>query len=406
MVLKKGELNAEFSLLLILSRFYHTDSRFSIFPLNDVNKLLVEIDFSLFEKKLSQARTWPVVYSNITKYSLNLPEKTHLLIQKRARNIGLQNLTHHRLLMQIRKKFKAKNISCISMKGTLLAEKLMGSIALRHSKDIDLLVPIGLLERASIELESLGFRCSNLDHFGATDFSVLRKMTHHSIFIHEETGFEIELHWQPCDFVDVLYFPEHVWSSEFTLGADSCGLLPNDELLIYLSAHGSIHFWSRLKWLIDIEQLIVQNEWDWSSLLVKSYNYNCQRSLLLTVLLVHRLLALPLPMEIKQQLQKEPLVYSLAGKVIAISFNGDSYSSESPSVRLWLALNARWYRLQLYSRYSLKAKLIAEAAVPRAEDIQVVSLPRKWFFIYYFIRPARVIFDVLVDSTRRLIANK
>jgi len=395
------KLTPEFSLLLQLSR--HDPSEIN-FPLKEVKQLINECDISLFLKKLNQARTWPVVYLNVKRHSIQLPNHAFVLLKKRAEQIVIQNLTHHRLLMQIKKAFKKEGIPAISMKGTLLAERLMSNISLRHSKDIDLLVPAQQFERAAAELEKLGYECCDISHFGVSEFNLLQKVTHHSVFHHQQTNFQIELHWQPCNLTDVMSFSKQFWHSELQKKASNCQLLPDEELLLYLCAHGSIHLWNRLKWLVDIEQLLTQNDWDWPQLLNKAFEYNCERSLALGVLLVHQLYAVPLPQEIKHYLQAHPVVEALAKKTIELAFNADYYSSKSPIVLLWLAINASWYRIMLLSNYSLKAKWVAEMLFPRLEDIQVVSLPSHLFFIYYLIRPVRIIYDIFIHLSQKTIS--
>ena len=51
-------------------------------------------------------------------------------------------------------------------------------------------------------------------------------------------------------------------------------ILSSEDLFLFLVTHGARHGWSRLRWLIDIHQIIKQNlDWSIISTLLEKYHY-------------------------------------------------------------------------------------------------------------------------------------
>lgn len=403
MTLTPKTLNPEFSLVLKLSKYYDNENNF---PVAEVENLLEQCDFDRFQKKLNQARSWPVVYQNIKSNQIRLPDDTFQALKNKVQKNIFQCLQNHRLLKQLQQAFQQKKILCFSLKGTLLAEKLLGDIGLRHSNDIDLLVYREQLSEAREVLENMGYICSDKEVYGSKDDQHLQKLSYHSLYHHNQSHTILELHWRPTATPDIMVLPWSIWNNIELSRKASCQLLPDNELFIYLCLHGSLHLWSRIKWLADIEQMMLQKQWDWQQLLDKAYEYHCERCLALGVLLAHQLYQSPLPPVIEHYLEKQPSIYSLAKKTIDFSFNKDNFINDNLTAEKWISYNAFWYKMQLCSTYSCKLHRLSKLIQPNIMDLKLIHLPDSLFFIYYFIRPVRITFDILIKGINNLLQLK
>src|SRR5262249_60583715 len=77
-------------------------------------------------------------------------------------------------------------------------------------------------------------------------------------FIHQATGLRIELHWR-------LFLNAHAMAEASIMAASrivpltgAAGLrtMGDEDLFAYLCMHGALHWWSRLKWIADINAFL------------------------------------------------------------------------------------------------------------------------------------------------------
>ena len=86
--------------------------------------------------------------------------------------------------------------------------------------------------------------------------------------------------------------------------------LGNEDLLLYLAAHGAKHDWPYLEWVADLAQLVARHvSVDWRGLLQRATAMRCRRIVLLSLWLAQETLVLELPAAMDQAWQ-----LSLAGQ--------------------------------------------------------------------------------------------
>lgn len=140
--------------------------------------------------------------------------------------------------------FTAKAIPVIPLKGPMLAERIYGSITLRQSCDLDILVRSQDLDSASSLLQKLGFtlNCGP----GGCDSSWSRGTTFVELHFDVENprvfNFDIAGAWKRATQRDFL--GQGVWQ-----------FAPSDELL-YLCLHGVKHRFERLSLVLDIARAL------------------------------------------------------------------------------------------------------------------------------------------------------
>ena len=158
-------------------------------------------------------------------------------------------------LQAVKRSFEDRNIEFAVLKGLPLAEQLYGTSSARIARDIDLLIEPHNVIQASEQLADLGFqpdpRLRSL--IGA---SSLIAETSDLTFTHPDNDVMIEMHWRCHQFTgwpEVFEGRQNLERIDTSIGKLT---VPDQQSnLIYLSIHGSMHRWSRLKWLLDIAAL-------------------------------------------------------------------------------------------------------------------------------------------------------
>jgi len=147
-------------------------------------------------------------------------------------------------------------IAPVVLKGWPLAERLAGSAALRHARDIDLLIPEQAAARAVARLAPLGYvpapehrlRARALGHPG------LMRESNEINLVNARCGIAVELHWRSHHF---RFWPDltELGPPVERHGPEGVAVPEDGAHLIYLALHGEAHLWLRLKWLADIHAM-------------------------------------------------------------------------------------------------------------------------------------------------------
>jgi len=184
--------------------------------------------------------------------SLYLQEKMSLLV-------SVKNFLYVTDLLRENK------ISFMCIKGPLLSYKLYGDAAVRFSHDIDLVINFDELDFIIELLKKAGFTISDGMEWPKEDMRrrLLRKCLHHTSLYSKSLHFCVELHWTILNEVPIKQekLAAIVVSNQTNMYfADRNFIVLNNELeLLYLMIHGAKHGWSRLKWLVDINEYPMEN---------------------------------------------------------------------------------------------------------------------------------------------------
>jgi len=186
----------------------------------------------------------------------------------------------------------------------------------RRFLDLDFFVPQKQILRAAALLESVGFAAQfeplEGTH-GPTDlapgqYSFLREATRTQIELHTECTlryFPVPLDFEKMNQRLITVELCASWLRSFSI----------EDSLVMLCVHGTKHFWDRLRWIVDITELIAAQPVDWRLAMRIPGKLRCTRLLLLGVYLAHRLLDAPLPETVLDRARADSKVEWLAAKV-------------------------------------------------------------------------------------------
>ena len=344
-----------------------------------------ELDWKKFLRIVKRHRIGGLVYRALTKLPsvAGVPVNVQEALSLEATRIATHNLRLAAEAVRIDRLMAQSNINAAFLKGTALAKLAYNDIGVRHSKDVDLLIPPQSLEVAMGVLTDAGYRVSHPRGLRPSHLPWLKRVNHHIALVHPVRRTEVELHWRvtrnPRMLPD-LPAPESWIAVEIAHGT-ALRTFPVHDLILYLCAHGAGHCWFRMKWLVDIALLIApMRESELRALLRHAADVGMIRPLAQALLLASSILALPLPPVLVKELDDGRAVRLLVKAAATAMYRIDEpydvpFGTASMSLTQYL-LRADWH----YIREQLIVHL------GNQDDWHTVRLPPSLMFLYPLLR--------------------
>src|SRR5262249_23270317 len=259
-----------------------------------------------------------------------------------------------------------------------------GSLGLRHSKDIDLLIVPELIVATTRLLESAGYRqIEPPATFSEAQTRMWRLRCKEVRYVREGKQLEIELHSRLFDNPRLMAEMSIAGSlSTIPISKDiSLCTLGEDDLFAYLCTHGAVHGWFRLKWLADIGALLArQPEGGVERLYQAADARGAGRSAAQAILICHRFLGTKIRDRMIAPLRKQVSVrwlYAIAMKAITADLEPTEqlFGTTRNSLSHFL-IDTKWR----YWLAELKDHLISPV------DILTLPLPRQLQVLYPVLR--------------------
>lgn len=201
------------------------------------------------------------VEDGLRRAGIALPTVACDLLTARAARARQQMLRNAAEEVRVARQFRAAGIEPLFVKGATLAMIAHGSLALKTSWDIDLLVAPDAVADARRLLGEAGYR---LDLPGIDDprlIEVYFARNKETLWINEERNTALELHSALVDAPPMLRGVGTASPAQSVAVAKGQTLttLGPVELFAYLCVHGTSHRWGRLKWLTDVAALVARD---------------------------------------------------------------------------------------------------------------------------------------------------
>jgi hypothetical protein len=369
-------LSKELKLLLQFLKVENTQTLF------DKQECFHDIDWANFLLLARHHRIYPMIYQRLKKLGHpSIPSHVMESLHKGYMKNTFQMLRLSGEMECLSKQFSSNQIQLLFLKGPVLAAALYGDISLRTSSDLDVLVPIHRLEQADELLFQLGY--VKEDYF-STVLSEWRWRHHHLTYFHPEKGIKLEVHWRQNPGPSKEPNFRELWERKrvSSISKFPVYLLGREDLFLFLVSHGARHGWSRLRWLLDIHQILKQ-EFDWSRTVRLLKKYQCFHTGGQALLLASTLLGTPLTREMKvltagnrpRRLAEDALFYIKQ----MINLHTDPVPEDV----------ARYHKHHLFSLMSSRQKLlfILSFFYPYPMDAETLPLPKTLHFLYFPLRP-------------------
>jgi Uncharacterised nucleotidyltransferase len=218
-------------------------------------------DWDRFLRVVARHRIQGLAHDGIVAAGVAAPPRIRESLRANAQSLARQSVAMAVEAVRLRCGFDKAGIPVAFVKGTTLAMLAYGSLGLRHSKDIDLLVPEECATEAVGTLERSGY-VRIAPPAGASDgqLRLWRRYCKTFVFANRQTGAQIELHWRLSDNPLLAPAPApRTWREVPVSSSASLPTLADGDLFEYLCIHGAYHAWFRLKWLADIGALMARS---------------------------------------------------------------------------------------------------------------------------------------------------
>jgi hypothetical protein len=367
----------------------------------------LDIDWSKVIKIATNSRVTPLLFKNLTLISpAGIPDEVIEQLKEYYSNNLRINLCLYRELWSILRLFKLNDIQTLPYKGPVFALLVYGDLSLRNWGDLDILIHKSDVTKAKNLLSSLGYKLSwpKIELNDVQETAHLESKYNYS-FVNELTGIVLELHWG----ITPKYFSfppraEWLWERLATQNISGMEVLtfsPEDYLLI-LCMHSSNHCWERLGWISDISELIGKHpNLDWGYIIHEAETFGVKRILLLGLLIARDFLGTSLNTELIQLIEADSRVKTLEEQVSLKFLNNDYIGSKALEIPL--------FHLRMRERFSDKLLYCLYMSNPSSKDWVIFPSIQSNSFIFFILRPLRLIFEHgFIPVTRRLknlIAN-
>jgi len=279
---------------------------------------------------------------------------------------------------------EGEGIPSVAFKGPVLSLQAYGDPFTRQFDDIDILVSLPDFDR------SRSFLCSH----GYTDNGVL---THACNLFHYERRTAVDLHrWVlgPLGFSGSTSLTMDSQSllaraADLTFQEHRIRTLQTEDQLLALCIHGAKHAWERWIWLFDIAALIARQPLlDWDQLAKRAHEYALAEPVYLSLRLTETVCGRTLPPGALKGLGVRPAIEKLIPPL-------HSAIVQDPNA---LRSNLRRYLLPFQTLTTSRDKrgyffrLLRKRILPTPADHELLRLPRHLRFLYFVVRPWRLLY--------------
>ena len=299
---------------------------------------------------------------------------------KRAKKSLTKNLLLQADLLKIVDLAKENNIDMALFKGHPINEMIYGNNNMRTSTDVDICVaPADLTKLEKILLEK-GFVLDspNFD-LNPKEYALFLKIDNEKGYFSPAKS-KLDVHFKLFKNPYILAIPRD--TSEYLVTENYCNRkiyrMNNAYTLLYLMAHGKIHYWEKMMWLIDIVLLLQKfNEEELNEVFDLAKKNKIENLFLGTISLCNVALEMPIPAAFSNKINNKQAPYVLQGLK---SLSGKEISKIS-----------KW-KQRVFMKPHLKFTLYQMSIFP-LRDMNIVKLPFGRRILYPLLRPITYLFS-------------
>ncbi len=215
-----------------------------------------------FMDLVTRHRVVGIAHTSASRCPEAFPPLVRDALATEAATLAMRNVAIAAETAQLQRMFDEAEIGAVFFKGATLAKRAYGSFLTKHSNDIDFIVrPADLVTAISL-LEQRGYRLVAPSRVLTPDqWRSVVTFGMEVAMVHSRTRIVIEPHWRLVKTPGLL--PSEALFATASNGRDEIAgtvirTLQPDDLFAYLCVHGTACGWFRLKWLADLNALILE----------------------------------------------------------------------------------------------------------------------------------------------------
>ncbi|MGD6815537.1 nucleotidyltransferase domain-containing protein [Metabacillus sp. 113a] len=340
------------------------------------------VNWNEFVEMSIHHRLFPSLFLKIKEEKWGfIPQQTMALLSQYVKINTMNMLSLSGEMGKLGTLFNQHSIPALFLKGPILGAELYGSLSLRTSSDIDVLVSIKDLNKVEQMMKVKGYI---KDDYFSSVLNDWKWRHHHVTFNHPETKMKVEIHWRlnPGPAKQPAF--KELWERRrvSTFSQSPIFYLSKEDLFFFLVTHGARHGWSRIRWVMDIHQL-VQQDLDWNKVMkvLRSYGYLDigGQALILT----NRLFKTPISSDMEPLFQRKR-ANQLAHKAIFYLEEMINLHTEPVPIHV-----SKYHQRHLFDLMSAKQKCLFALSLlhPYPVDSETMPLPKNLHFLYVPLRP-------------------
>ena len=219
-------------------------------------------DWDGFMDLVTRHRVVGIAHTSASRCPEAFPPLVRDALATEAATLAMRNVAIAAETAQLQRLFDEAEIVAVFFKGVTLAKRAYGTFLTKQSKDIDFLVPPAELSKAVALLERRGYRMdSPWRNLTPAQWRSVQTFGMEVQMVNAGTQIAIEPHWRLVKSRQMLSSAV-VNAAAKTAGDEIAGnairALQPDDLFAYLCVHGTACGWFRLKWLADLNALILE----------------------------------------------------------------------------------------------------------------------------------------------------
>jgi hypothetical protein len=347
------------------------------------------LDWQFLFREAHRHAVLPLLHRGLSRdFQAEAPAPVLATLRESCRRVQQRNLALTAELLRILASLENAGIPAVPFKGPMLAALAYRELAMRTFADLDILLHEQDLTHARELLESQGY----VSEYRLTPSQerAFRKVECALQMRHPARNVVLELHWLLTERYLSIHLPvQRFWENlvPARLAGRTVSVFAPEDLLLYLCVHGSKHRWDRLEWLCSIAELIAAYPaLDWRHVAESARTLGIERMLHLGLLLAHRLVALPVPDALRDDIDRDLTAQTLAHDLAANLFDPARQREQN---------RGNWYLYLLRSRERwtdrVRIVLFSWVRQPHPSSEELIALPPRLSFLYYLLRPLRLL---------------
>jgi Uncharacterised nucleotidyltransferase len=344
-------------------------------------------------------RVFPLLFSILNDHAADLiPADLMAQLRELYNQNALKTIALTGELFRILESLDAHQIAAIAFKGPILSMLAYGSLSARSAGDLDILVQPQDFLKPKVVLQSQGYTAKLLPILSQKQEQEFFWWLGEYLMVNEENHIHLDIHGR-CVAGDGFAFYTDLsrfWQrlEPVSIVGRSIQTLKKEDLLLYLCISGIKDGWPQLKGVCDLSALIHRHpDLDWDMILRESSDLKLNRMLRIGLLLTHQILKTPLSDRLLHFAQADPQAVWLGDRIIKrLTTQPEGLSTPSGSERFLIRfLGLGHWKPQLQHCFFFVNRSWRLFIMVNEFDYRFFPLPRALYFLYYILRPIRLI---------------
>lgn len=207
-------------------------------------------DWPRFLAMVERHRVAGLVHAALPASGVAMPADAEHSLARLSADTRLHSLACAAETVRLQKLFDREGVGAVFFKGATAAQRIYGSPAIKHSKDVDFLVPAAQAQACVALLGGHGYTTwTPRRSLTAGQWRSLLRFGKEMSMVNPLVRVQIEPHWRLTGNPRFLAAPA---TATVPIGGRPIRTLEADDEFVYLCVHGAESGWCRLKWLADV----------------------------------------------------------------------------------------------------------------------------------------------------------